>query len=404
MQVRTLASLVLAAGCSVAVPAWAEEAPTAAAPPTTTGAPPEATATTEAATVEASADAGAAKAQETAAPTEVGTANAQDAAAPAAAEPPVSGAAGEAAAQGVGEPAVVPAAPTPAAPPPPPEAVFAADGKQFDVTLGRFAAKEEAVVLLPAMQLHWVVRNKFTASGGMLRKHKSSKEIVVPLDAAVLERVLVALQDDLAARFEAAGWDARTRAELGADLPQVKGLAANADLGVATVRTNNAIYDQDWAAIALPGAQPVDPRSIGNGMAWGRFLKGKSGFNLNVTYQFAAGTVGETESRQLGTTAGSGLWFGARADIIGASTGGWGNIALKPEGLIVADEVGTLDEIDGAKSGTAENVIRFMAGMGGRDRAGFTMTPDWVKVEAAMLRAGRAFNAELVARLSKRGD
>ena len=105
----------------------------------------------------------------------------------------------------------------------------------------------------------------------------------------------------------------------------------------------------------------------------------------------------------VGTEAGGGLWFSARADLIGASSGGWGNIVVDPAGLIVDPDVGTLAELSGSKSGAAENVIRFIGGMGSRDSQGYTITPDWAKVEQAMLRAGRAYNAELVDRLTRRG-
>jgi hypothetical protein len=37
--------------------------------------------------------------------------------------------------------------------------------------------------------------------------------------------------------------------------------------------------------------------------------------------------------------------------------------------------------------------------VGTSDKQGYTMTPDWARVEEGMLRAGRAYNAELVARL-----
>lgn len=270
---------------------------------------------------------------------------------------------------------------------------------QMEAYMGRIHGKEAQIAYLPAMQLRWAVRSKATATGGVFRKHKSSKEIFAPFDQAVLERVLVALQDDLVARFEAAGWQAMTAAELGTDVPQMKTLKTNAELGVPVFKLDNAINEQDYVVVSLPGKAPVDTKAISNGMAIQRFLKGKQGLNANIVYEFAPGTVGETDSRMLGTEAGAGLWFNARADFIGAERGGWGNVNTKPEGLVVAPDIGTLGEIAGSRAGTAENVIRFIGGMGGVDRTGYRMTPDWAKAEAAMLAAGKAFNAELVARL-----
>ena len=271
--------------------------------------------------------------------------------------------------------------------------------KQLETSLGRIQGKEAQIAYLPAMQLRWAVRSKATATGGVFRKHKSSKEIFAPFDQSVLQRVLVALQDDLAARFEAAGWQAMTMGELGADLPQLKTLKTNAELGVPLLKYDDTINAHHYVVIALPGAAPVDAKAISNGMAIQRFLKGKQGLDASIVYEFAPGTVGETDSRMLGTEAGAGLWFNARADFLGAERGGWGNINTKPEGLVVAPGIGTLEEIAGSKAGTAENVIRFIGGMGGVDRTGYQMNPDWAKAEAAMLAAGKAFNAELVARL-----
>ena len=271
--------------------------------------------------------------------------------------------------------------------------------KQMEDYLGRIQGKEAQIAYLPAMQLRWAVRSKATATGGVFRKHKSSKEIFAPFDQAVLERVLVALQDDLAARFEAAGWQAMTAGELGTDMPQMKTLKPDAELGLPLLKYNDTVNAQDHVVVSLPGTAPVDPKAISNGMAIQRFLKGKKGLNANIVYTFAPGTVGETDSRMLGTEAGAGLWFNARADFNGAERGGWGNINIKPEGLVVVPDIGTLGEIAGSKAGTAENVIRFIGGMGGVDRTGYQMTPDWAKAEAAMLAAGKAFNAELVARL-----
>ena len=271
--------------------------------------------------------------------------------------------------------------------------------KQMEAYMGRIQGKEAQIAYLPAMQLRWAVRSKATATGGAFRKHKSSKEILAPFDRAVLERVLVALQDDLAERLHAAGWQAKTAAKLGSDVPQLKTLKTNAELGVPVLKLDNTVNAQDFVVVALPGRAPVDTKAISNGMAIQRFLKGKQGLHASIVYEFAPGTVAETDSRMLGTEAGAGLWFNARADFIGAERGGWGNINTKPEGLVVAPDIGTLGEIAGSKAGTAENVIRFIGGMGGVDRTGYQMTPDWARAEAAMLAAGKAFNAELVARL-----
>ena len=104
------------------------------------------------------------------------------------------------------------------------------------------------------------MRSKATATGGVFRKHKSSKEIFAPFDQAVLERVLVALQDDLAERLRAAGWQARTAAELGNDVPQLKSLKTNADLGLPLLKYDDTINAHDYVVVRCPARHRSTPR------------------------------------------------------------------------------------------------------------------------------------------------
>jgi hypothetical protein len=134
-------------------------------------------------------------------------------------------------------------------------------------------------------------------------------------------------------------------------VPQLKTLKANAELGVPVLKLDNTVNAQDFVVVALPGRAPVDTKAISNGMAIQRFLKGKQGLHASIVYEFAPGTVAETDSRMLGTEAGAGLWFNARADLIGAERGGWGNINTKPEGLVVAPDIGTVLIIGGGHNG-----------------------------------------------------
>ena len=279
----------------------------------------------------------------------------------------------------------------------PAKRVFDNPAKQIDVWLSKIQVKKEPVALLPTMQLRWAVRNKVSETGGTFSKTVSSKEIVAPVDQAVLERVLVTLQDDLAARFKAAGWQATTRNELGGG-PELKTLGVDSELGMPMFKSRGGTYDQDFATVALPSAAPADGKGITDGLAIMRFMKGKTGIHINVVYNFAPGTVAVNKSRMLGTNAGGGLWFSANANLH-SGAGGFGSIGTKAEGLVVDPDIGTLAEIEGSKASVGGNVLRYMAGMKTRDTLGYTMEPDWTKAEAAMLRAGRAFNAELVARM-----
>ena len=281
----------------------------------------------------------------------------------------------------------------------PAEPVFDNPAKQIDVWLSKIQVKKEPVALLPTMQLRWAVRNKVSETGGAFSKTLSTKEIVASVDEGVLQRILITLQDDLANRFTAAGWEATTRDSLGGDGPQLKILKVDTKFGMPMFKSKGGTYDQDFVSVALPGAAPVDNKGITNGMAIMRFMKGKTGIHINVVYNFAPGTVAVNKSRMLGTNAGSDLWFSASADLH-SGAGGFGTINTKAEGLVVGPEIGTINEIPGSKAGVGGNVLRYMVGQKTLDTTGYKMDPDWDKAEAAMLRAGTAFNAELVAAMA----
>lgn len=280
----------------------------------------------------------------------------------------------------------------------PAEQVFDNPAKQIDVWLAKIQVKKEPIALLPTMQLRWAVRNKVSETGGAFSKTLSSKEIVAPVNEPLLQRVLITLQDDLTALFKAAGWQATTRDELGGVGPELKTLKIDSTFGMPMFKSKGGTYDQDFVAVALPGGEPVDNKGITNGMAIMRFMKGKTGIHVNVVYSFAPGTVAVNKSRMLGTNAGSDLWFSASADLH-SGAGGFGTISTKAEGLVVGPEIGTITEIPGSKAGVGGNVLRYMVGQKTLDTAGYSMDPDWAKAEASMLRAGKAFNAELVERM-----
>ena len=154
--------------------------------------------------------------------------------------------------------------------------------KQMEASTGRLKGKEARTAFLPMMQLRWAVRSKVKATGGVFQKHKSSNEIFAPADQALMDRVLLALHDDLAERLRVAGWQAVTLADFEAGPPQFKTLSPDAKLGLPLFKWTDGVNEVDWAVVGLPGTAPADPKAIGNGMAIARFLKGKSGINLNI--------------------------------------------------------------------------------------------------------------------------
>ena len=71
-------------------------------------------------------------------------------------------------------------------------------------------------------------------------------------------------------------------ADFEAGPPQFKTLSPDAKLGLPLFKWTDGVNEVDWAVVGLPGKAPADPKAIGNGMAIARFLKGKSGINLNI--------------------------------------------------------------------------------------------------------------------------
>lgn len=160
--------------------------------------------------------------------------------------------------------------------------MFDNPAKQIDVWLSKVQVKKQPVALLLAMQLRWAVWNKMAETGGAFSKTLSTKEIVAPVDQSVLQRILITLQDDLAARFNAADWQATTRDERGGVGPELKTLRVDSAHGMPMFTSKGGTYDQDILAVALPDAEPVDNKGFTNGLSLMRYMHGKTGIHVNV--------------------------------------------------------------------------------------------------------------------------
>lgn len=67
------------------------------------------------------------------------------------------------------------------------------------------------------------------------------------------------------------------------------------------------------------------------------------------------------------------------------------------DGVFVANDIGALTLSE--STGVGAKVFRYMTGMGQIDKKVYTLEPDWDKLEAEAVRAGKAFNAQIVAQL-----
>ena len=127
-----------------------------------------------------------------------------------------------------------------------------------------------------------------------------------------------------------------------------------------------------------------------------KFARANPGVTMLVDYAFATAALGETNSRMLGTEASPAL----------VMTGGYlaftansQSVVKITDGIEVADGIGTLEQV--SRTGTGVNAFRYLSGMSTIDKTGYVLTPDWDKLEAEAIRAGKAFNAQIVAKLGK---
>lgn len=296
------------------------------------------------------------------------------------------------------------------------DAVFSQPDKQLQVN-GRLKIPERTIYL-PVTQVKWMIHGKFTARGGAFRSASSSKEVSSEVDEARVRTIAQALHDDLAAQLAAAGWAVRTRQDMGAEVPAYKPAAANSETGYPIDNVTSGTLKVSYGVFAPEGMPTLMLSGMtgtagmaglqGLGAMAGmaamtainqesyRFARAHPGVTMLVDYGFATAALGETNSRMLDTEASAAL----------VMTGGYlaftanSQSVLKiQEGIEVADGIGTLQQI--SQTGTGTKVLRYLSGMSTVDKTGYVLAPDWDKVEAEAIRAGKAFNAQIVDRLGR---
>ena len=268
------------------------------------------------------------------------------------------------------------------------DALFA-DPKIFR-TNGGLKPTAERTVYLPVAQVKWMLHGSGSARGFSTTMYQ---EVDSPIDAARIGSIAQALHDDLVAQLEAAGWDVRTRPELGSDVPRYKPAAANGELGVPTIKDRGGMEYVLIAPADMPAVANEGMALAGINMATGSYLRGKPGVNLFVTYSFATAAIRETRSRMLNMETRPVLTL---SGAIMASTANSGFFTYN-DAVEVASDIGTLEQTHATS--TATKILRFAAGMRQVDKKVYALQPDWDKLEAEAIRGGKAFNAELVARL-----
>lgn len=273
------------------------------------------------------------------------------------------------------------------------DALFDNPGKQFH-TMGKLKAPAERTVYLPVSQIKWMLHGTGTAKGGLGPGTTMIQEVDSAIDAARIGAIAQILHDDLVAQLEAAGWNVQTRQELGGDVPGYKPLSPDRELGVPVVKDRGG----DEYVLVAPANMPAVANSgmalAGVSMATNSYMRRKPGVNLFVTYGYSTAAIRETERRQLQMETKPVLTlFGTFAANTTGSTA-----IVSNDGVKVATDIGTLTQTH--RTSAALRAAQFLTRQRQTDRTKFTLEPDWDKVEREAVRAGKAFNAQIVARLN----
>ena len=257
-------------------------------------------------------------------------------------------------------------------------------------TNGGLKPAAERTVYLPVTQVKWMVHGAGSARGFSTTMYQ---EVNSPIDAARIGKIAQALHDDLVSQLETAGWNVQTRQELGADVPRYKPASADGELGVPTIKERGGTEYVLIAPADMPAVANEGMALAGINMATNGFIRGKPGVNLFVTYSFATAAIQETKSRMLGMETKPVL---SLSGAIMAQTANSSYFTYN-DAVPVASDIGTLEQTHATS--TATKILRFAAGMRQIDKKVYTLQPDWDKLEAEAIRGGKAFNAEIVARL-----
>lgn len=273
------------------------------------------------------------------------------------------------------------------------EVLFDNPSKQFH-TMGKLKAPAERTVYLPVAQVKWLLHGKGSGKGGLGPGTTIIQEVNSAIDAARIAAIAQALHDDLVAQLEAAGWNVQTRAELGADVPGYKPASPDKDLGVPVVKERGG---DEYVLIAPPNMPAVSNNGMalaGVSMATNGYMRKKPGLNLFVTYGFSTATIRETARRQIEMETRPVLTlFGTFAANTSATTA-----IISSDSVVAATDIGTLTKA--GQTSAVLNALQFLSRQRMVNKTEFTLEPDWDKVEAEAVRAGRAFNAQMVARLN----
>lgn len=295
------------------------------------------------------------------------------------------------------------------------DAVFSDPDKQLAVN-GQLKIPQKAIYL-PVTQVKWMLHGKFTARGGVFRGAISSKEVVSDVDQARVRKIAQALHDDLATQLKAAGWTVNTRQELGANVPNYTPAAPNRDAGYPIDNVSSGALKVSYAVLAPEGMPTLMLSGMTGTAGMGglqglgamagmaalaginnesfRYARANPGVTMLVDYGFATAALGETESRMLGTEAAPALVL--TGGYMAYSGDSHSRVNIR-EGIEVASGIGTLEQLD--RTSTSTNVLRYLSGMSTIDKTNYVLIPDWDKIEVEALRAGKAFNAQIVAKLN----
>ncbi|MDZ4370617.1 MAG: hypothetical protein U1C74_04255 [Phenylobacterium sp.] len=290
-----------------------------------------------------------------------------------------------------------------------PAPVFHNAAKQIQTTGSVNPAKR--VVVLPTAQVKWMTYGKVskTASPHMfsqnVRSARSTTEVIGSVDAPVLKALADALYKDLADQLAGAGWEVVTADAMGADAPKWATMPLDPVLGLAS---DEFTYDAERRyAVAAPAGMPI-LKMVGGG----RFLHPTNGMAFNKlsrdggviavpTYIFDTAELDQSTRQGFNnvtatTSAQAALLISGSATLTSAR----GVMTLTmAQPAPVAEDVGALRAMSGVGDDRYTATMRFLGGLAKVSKAAYVLEPDQARLQAEALRAGKAFNSQIVARL-----
>ncbi|WP_438483148.1 hypothetical protein [Oleiharenicola lentus] len=298
---------------------------------------------------------------------------------------------------------------------------FSIPADEIDITGAKYL-KSSKRMLLPSVNVEVMNWGKITSvvstsalqslGGAKNSSARSTMEVAVPSNVAMLRGVASELYDDLATKLRAAGWEVLTYDEAKSDpiLSGIKQELTDAKLGAPVRKVNLGKQKMNYTIATPPGMPAMDPGMTMPMFGLRSLLKARDTHSLETTYRFdPIAMQGERRhgigSNTASTSAAANLALAhAQATFVTNKTAfGW--VKIKSP-IPVAGDVGEIKkaaDVSPKVANALSEALSFL-GPGGSINASkglYIAELDEAALKANLLLAGKAFNDEIIKGLGK---